>query len=129
MRQAERQRSADEAALDAYAHARDRGYRPGRALSVAIMRWLTCCGWADGREARIRVREVLLRTRTMGPADYEDWRIIALGDDVWGAGAPAAIHRLSLDCRTLDRRGIPAANDTAPASTHEPQREAARAEA
>lgn len=126
MRHAERLRSADEAALEAYASARERGGSPVRALSTAILCWLAHCGWADGREARARVREVLLRTRTMGPGDYEDWRIIALGDDVWGAGAPAAIHRLSLDCRTLEIREGHAV-ETAPAD--EPQRETAGAEA
>jgi hypothetical protein len=125
MKQAERRRSADEAALEAYAHARERGDRPARALGAAIVQWLRHCGWADGREARARVREVLLRTRTMGPGDYEDWRIIALGDDIWGAGAPAAIHRLSLDCRTLEiGEGRPV--EAAPAD--EAQRETARAE-
>jgi hypothetical protein len=128
MRQPERLRSADEAALEAYACARERGEGPVRALSIAILRWLGHCGWADGREARVRVREVLLRTRTMGPGDYEDWRIIALGDDIWGAGAPAAIHRLSLDCRTLEiREGRPA--HPVEAAPDEPQRETARAEA
>jgi hypothetical protein len=80
------------------------GAAPERAFNVAIVGWLSLCSWADGRQARARVREVLLKTRAMGPRDYEDWVIIASGEDVWGAGAPTAIHRLSLDCRTLDMR-------------------------
>jgi hypothetical protein len=102
MRKSEQQRRADEAALEGYARARTEGASPERAFNVAILRWLGCCRWADGRQARVRVREVLLRNRAMGPRDYEDWVILASGEDVWGAGAPAAIHRLSLDCRTLD---------------------------
>jgi hypothetical protein len=104
MKQAVLLRRADEAALEAYAHARGDGHAPERALNAAIVAWLCHCTSADGRQARFRVREVLLRTRAMGPHDYEDWVIIASGDDVWGAGASAAIHRLSLDCRTLDLR-------------------------
>ena len=104
MTQARLLRQADEAALEVYSRAREQGDTPERALRAAILAWLGRCTSADGRQARARVREVLLRTRAMGPHDYEDWVIIASGDDVWGAGAPAAIHRLSLDCRTLDLR-------------------------
>lgn len=104
MRQAQLLRRADEAALNTYSRARGLGQAPERALNAAIIAWLRHCDGADGREARARVREVLLRTRTIAPHDYDDWIIIASGDDVWGAGAPVAIHRLSLDCRTLDLR-------------------------
>jgi hypothetical protein len=95
-------READQAALEAYAQARERGVAHHRALSTAILRWVARCDCVDGREARARVVEVLLRTRTMGPRDYEDWVVVALGKDVWDSGAPAAIHRLSIDCRTLE---------------------------
>jgi hypothetical protein len=106
MTQAALLRRADEAALEVYSRTRGDGLAPERALNAAIIAWLRHCTSADGRQARARVREVLLRTRAMGPHDYEDWVIIASGDDVWGAGAPAAIHRLSLDCRTLDLRDV-----------------------
>lgn len=129
MKQVQQQRLADEAALMAYAHARESGDSPVRALNRAILRWLACCGWADGREARARVREVLLRTSTMGPRDYEDWMIIALGDDVWGDGAPAAIHRLSLDCRTLDMQDVATVEEPEPARPLEPLPDAVREDA
>lgn len=103
MRQLRCPQEADEAALAAYSSARQRGETVDRALSTAILSWLARCDYADGREARARVVEVLLRTHTMGPRDYEDWVIIALGDNIWDAGAPAAIHRLSIDCRALER--------------------------
>jgi len=128
MSRTEWQRYADEAALQAYAHAQAEGAAPERALSVAIMRWLGCCDWADGCQARARVREVLLRTRAMGPRDYEDWVIIASGDDVWGAGAPAAILRLSLDCRTLDIRDAAVRHDDYEEAGAEELRDYLRAE-
>ena len=105
MRQLRCPREADEAALFAYADAREQGIAANRALSKAILSWIGKCDWADGREARARVVEVLLRTHTMSPRDYEDWVVLATGKDVWDAGAPAAIHQLSIDCRTLDTDG------------------------
>lgn len=119
MKQAQLLRRADEAALEAYSRARGLGQGPERALSAAIILWLRHCECADGRQARARVREVLLRTRAMAPHDYDDWIIIASGDDVWGAGAPVAIHRLSLDCRTLDLREA-GENSVADAADAEP---------
>ena len=103
-------RDADEAALAGYTEARERGEPPDRALTAAILRWVVRCDCADGREARTRVVEVLLRTRTMGPRDYADWVVVALGKDVWTEGAPAAIHRLSIDCRTLENDAAAAAD-------------------
>lgn len=99
-------READEAALAVYTEARERGELPDRALTAAILRWIARCDCADGREARMRVVEVLLRTRAMGPRDYADWVVVALGKDVWNGGAPAAIHRLSIDCRTLENDAV-----------------------
>jgi hypothetical protein len=46
----------------------------------------------------------------MGPRDYADWVVVALGKDVWTEGAPAAIHRLSIDCRTLENDAAAAAD-------------------
>jgi hypothetical protein len=95
-------READEAALETYAAARERGEAPDRALTASIRSWVARCDCVDGREARTRVVEVLLRTRTMGPRDYADWVVVALGKDVWDSGAPAAVERLPLDRRTVD---------------------------
>ncbi|HEX2115464.1 MAG TPA: hypothetical protein VHM01_13750 [Alphaproteobacteria bacterium] len=81
---------------------RGQGETHERAISRAILAWLRHCTWADGREARIRVTQVLLAARAMAPRDYEDWVIVALGDEMWGEGVPAAIYRLSIDCRALD---------------------------
>src|SRR5690349_7381758 len=102
MRQLRCPREADEAALVAYADARERGIAADRALNRAILSWIGKCDWADGREARARVVEVLLRTHIMSPRDYADWVVLATGNDIWDAGPPAAIHQLSIDCRTLD---------------------------
>jgi hypothetical protein len=102
MRDAPQQRQADRAAHDVYLRLRGEGGTHERAISQAILAWLSHCTWADGREARIRVTQVLLATRAMAPRDYEDWVILALGDEVWGEGVPAAIYRLSIDCRALD---------------------------
>jgi hypothetical protein len=38
----------------------------------------------------------------MAPRDYEDWVILASGDALWEEDAPAAIHRLSIDCRAIE---------------------------
>jgi hypothetical protein len=110
MRYASRRKEADQTALEVYAGLRGGGAAHERALNQAIVGWLGLCPWADGREARQRVREVLLRARTMAPRNYDDWVIVAAGSELWGAGAPVAIHELSVRCRALDIGDRPSAD-------------------
>jgi hypothetical protein len=100
--QNEPQRQADQAALDIYLHMRGEGEAHERAIQRAIFAWLSRCDWVDGREARIRVTQLLLVSRAMAPHDFEDWVILALGNDLWNEGVPAAVHRLSVHCRALE---------------------------
>jgi hypothetical protein len=96
------QRQADQAALEIYLRLRSDSEPHERAIQRAILLWLSRCDWVDGREARIRVTQLLLVTRAMAPRNYEDWVILALGNDLWKEGVPAAIHRLSVHCRALE---------------------------
>jgi hypothetical protein len=101
MRAALQQSQVDQAALETYLLVRADGGTHDCALRRAILLWLRHFPCADGREARIRVTQVLSSAQAMAPRDYDDWLILASGDALWGEGAPAAIHRLSIDCRAL----------------------------
>jgi hypothetical protein len=91
-----------QAAVDLYLRLTAAGEPHETALRGAILLWLRHCDRADGREARLCVVQALLAARAMAPRDYEDWVILASGEALWEEDAPAAIHRLSIDCRAIE---------------------------
>ncbi len=57
---------ANQAALNAFVKARAEGRAYGLALNIAITVWFARCPWADGRDARTRVLELVQDLETAG---------------------------------------------------------------
>jgi hypothetical protein len=68
-----REAVANRAALDAFVKARGEGRDHGLALNIAITVWFAQCPWADGRDARTRVIELVqdLETSNAAPAQLD----------------------------------------------------------
>jgi len=61
-----REAMANQAALTAFLKARSEGRAHGSALNIAITVWFALCPWADGRDARTRVLELVQDLETAG---------------------------------------------------------------
>ena len=61
-----REAAANQAALNAYFKARGDGRAYASAVNIAITVWFARCPWADGRDARTRVLELLQDLETSG---------------------------------------------------------------
>jgi hypothetical protein len=63
-----REAVANQAALNVFIKARDEGRARGLALNLAITTWFARCPWADGRDARARVLELVQDLETSSAA-------------------------------------------------------------